>query len=93
MTGELIDIDFDPPFNIHPCVEFVSVGNGNQGAVLHSLVPTGVTIETFHMHGPNLINTGNISVTGQATGQYLRILQYLRLLPRDMCSTGGYMHE
>ena len=86
-------ITFDQPFNIPPCVEFVSAGNGNQGAAVKILQTHSMLIETFHMEGPNLIESENITVTARATGEYVRILQYLQLLPREMCCTGGYMHE
>ena len=74
-------------------MEFVSAGNGSQGAAVSLLLPDSIVIETFHMEGPNLIDAGNITVTARATGEYVRILQYLQLLPREMCCTGGYMHE
>ena len=92
-TEASFHITFDPPFNIPPCAEFVSAGNGSQGAAVRNVGKHIISIETFHMHSPNLIHTGDISVTVRATGEYVRILQYLRLLPREMCCTGGYMHE
>ena len=81
VTGSF-EITFDPPFNIEPCVEFVSVGDGNQGAALHTRQRSSILIETFHMDGPNLLGIGNISVTGRATGECVRSLQYLRLLTK-----------
>ena len=93
MAEGVFQITFDPPFNIEPCVEIVSAGNNSQGAATNRLLPNGVVIETFYMHGPNLIDAGNIPVTARATGEYVRILQYLWLLSREMCCTRGYMHE
>ena len=92
-TEEPFEINFDPPFNSPPCVEFVSAGNGSQGAAVTALRSDFIFGETCHMHGPNLIAVRNITVTARATGEYVRILQYLQLLPREMCCTGGYMHE
>ena len=88
MTGDRLT--FDQPFNTDPCLEFVSVGNGSQGAALRNIFSS---INTFYMEGPNLVDAGNIDVTARATGEYARILRYLQLLPREMCCTGGYMHE
>ena len=94
VTEGPLQVIFDPPFNIAPCVEFVSVGNGSQGASVTSIVHNSrVDFETFYMHGPNLIGARNISVTARATGEYVRILQYCELLPREVCCNRGYIHK
>ena len=88
-TGDLLMLAKSPA--IKPCVEIVSAGTDNQGAVVQSWTDPDITLSVFEMSSPNLEYTfAPIDVTVRATGLHTFLYAYAVLAKIIYIALGGY---